>query len=91
MKRMIIKRKKSMADYKPVCQHCLVICERKYSDATGSRTVWFECPICSNADAQLGTDDCGMNIEELEANLKFQKFARGIEDASIDTKPNGVE
>jgi len=76
---------------KPVCEKCMVICERKYSDAFGGRTVWFECPICGNGDAQLDTEDCGMTLEDLEGNLQFQKFARGIDDASIEPKPNGTK
>lgn len=76
---------------KPVCEKCMVICERKYSDAFGGRRVWFECPICKNGDAQLDTEDCGMSIEDLEGNLQFQKFARGIDDAPIEPKPDGAK
>ena len=80
-----------MQDFRPVCEKCLVICERKYNDSYGGRRVWHQCPICGNGDPQLDVIDCGMTLEELEGQLRLQKFVRGIDDASINTQPDGAD
>lgn len=77
--------------HQAVCEHCLVLCKVKYNDSFGGRMKWHECPVCSNADPQLDVEECGLTEDELAANLQFQKFVRGIEDAPTEPKLNDTK
>jgi hypothetical protein len=58
----------------PVCMRCRVIYNYKHSYG-------WECPICKvNDDKQQGNlFDCGISEEELEGNLRFLLFIKGID------------
>lgn len=57
----------------PVCMHCKVTYVYKHSYG-------WECPICKLNDTnnQKHLFDCGISIEELDGNLKFLSFIKGI-------------
>lgn len=55
----------------------MVRCERWYTDGYG-RTVYVVCPICTNGDPQSDQDDCGLTDDQLEENLIFLVFIKGI-------------
>ena len=57
----------------PVCMRCRVIYTYKHSYG-------WECPICEKNDDQKGSLwDCGIDEEELEANLRFLLFMKGLD------------
>jgi hypothetical protein len=63
----------------PVCLNCRVVYSFKLSYG-------WECPICkqNNHDRQGHLFTCDISKEELEGNLRFFNFVKGIDDASID-------
>lgn len=70
--------------YHAVCEKCMVIAPVVRESIPGEGVYRYcRCPICGNGDTQLGTDDCGMTIEQLEGNYRFYLFVKGIDDASI--------
>ena len=63
----------------PVCMRCRVICKYKHSYG-------WECPICKeNKGDYANLFDCGIDEKELEDNLRFYNFVKGIDDAPTDT------
>lgn len=68
--------------YQAVCEKCMVIAPKVRKDYPEGRYTMCVCPICGNADTQLGTDDCGMTLEQLEGNYNFYLFTKGIDYAS---------
>jgi hypothetical protein len=60
----------------PVCEKCRVVVE--YFD---TRDHYWVCQYCGNKKPQWNAWDCGLTQEELEDNLRFLKFVKGIEDA----------
>ena len=61
-----------------VCERCMVRCERWYKDDSG-RTQYIICPICNNGDPQTDQDECGLSEDDLESNLIFWLFLKGID------------
>ncbi len=59
----------------PVCERCQVIGELSPHVVP---TFW-RCPICFNDEMKWSAWSCGIDAEELESNLRFLKFMKGIE------------
>jgi hypothetical protein len=77
--------------YQAVCEKCMVIAPVQRGWINGYWSSCCICPICGNGDTQLGTDDCGMTLEELEGNYNFYLFTKGIDYAPISGRPNTDE
>lgn len=60
----------------PVCEKCYV------SGLYDIDIELWRCPICGNKKMQLHLWDCGLTYEELNNNLRFLNFVKGIDDAS---------
>ncbi len=58
----------------------MIRCERWYEDHGGMRSVYTLCPICNNGDPQTDQDECGLSEEEMESNLLFLLFLKGIDE-----------
>lgn len=70
--------------YQAVCEKCMVIAPVVRELTTeGYLISYCRCPICGNGDTQLGTDDCGLTLDQLEGNYNFYLFTKGIDYASI--------
>lgn len=61
----------------PVCEKCRVV-----GSYEALMMLWY-CPICNNKDMQWSAWDCGLTEEELADNLRFLKFVKGEDDASV--------
>lgn len=59
----------------PVCEKCRVVGEINEKEKA------WACPICGNKKMKMNLFDSIISEEELEDNLRFLKFVKGIEDA----------
>lgn len=57
----------------PVCKRCRVLYDFKHSYG-------WSCPVCKQNDGDhLNLFNCGVSDEELEGNLRFLLFMKGID------------
>ena len=71
----------------PVCEKCQVIGD---FSRDAYQTFWH-CPICGSEKLKWNAWDCGLTEEELEDNLRFLKFVKGIDDAPTSGRSDNDE